>query len=521
MGKVKFINAAQAAELIRDNDSVCVNGFLMANAAEEVFKAIESRFLTTGHPKNLKLMFTGSVGDGTERGINHFAHEGLIRECFGAHYGVMRTLSPLILGNKIKAYNVPQGITIHLYRAMGSHLPGVISHVGLNTFVDPDLEGGKLNDISDEEYVRKIQVDGKDYLFYKNPGKIDVAVIRGTEADEDGNISFRKEALKLDSIPIAIAAKNSGGKVIVQVERIVRRGTLDPKEVVIPRIWVDCVCVIQDKVNHMQTGATQFDEDFASSSAYFERPRVNIPFSIRKIIARRCAMLLGNDDFVLNYGIGMPELVSAVLGEEGVSDKYVTTIESGVVGGIAQAGLDFGVARYPEALIDAPYQFDFYQGGGIDMAFLGLAECDKDGNINVSKFGRTIVTGSGGFIDIAQNSKSVVFCGTFMAKGSEIVVKDGKLDIVKEGTGSKFVERVQQVTFSGKYASKSGQKVYAVTERALFQLGESGWILKEVAPGVDIQKDILAHMKFQPEVPDHVKLMDSRIFMEKAIGLSI
>lgn len=521
MTRVKFIRAEEAAQMIPDNASVCVNGFLMTNAAEELYKAVENRFLETGHPQNLKLMFTGSVGDGSERGINHFAHEGLIRECFGAHYGVMRKLSPLILENKIKAYNLPQGITVQLYRAMGAHQPGIISHVGLGTFADPDLDGGKLNEISDEDFVKKIEIDGKPYLYYKTPGKIDFALVRGTEADEDGNISLRKEALRMDTIPVAIATKNSGGKVIVQVERIVRRGTIDPKAVALPRNMVDYVCVTQDMKNHMHTQITQYNEDFVSSAGYYVKAKTVLPLNAKKVAARRAAMLLDKNDYVLNFGVGVSDMVSVILDEEGIAEHFVQTAESGITGGISQSGGDFGVARCPEALVDVAYQFDYYQGGGIDTAFLGLAQCDKDGNINVSKFGNSLVTGSGGFGDISQNAKKVVFCGTFMVKSGELQLSDGKLNIQKEGSGVKFLNAVEQITYSGKYARQVGQTAYAVTERAVFQLKEDGWELIEIAPGVDLEKDILAHMEFRPQISSDLKMMDHRLFSEAAMGLTL
>lgn len=522
MSKVRFITARQAADLIEDRSNLCVNGFLMTNAAEELFKAVESRFLETGHPKDIKLMFTGSVGDGSERGINHFAHEGLIRECFGAHYGVMRKLSPLIIGNKIKAYNLPQGITVQLYRAMGSRQPGIISHVGLGTFADPDLDGGRLNAVSDEEYVRKIEIDGKPYLFYKTPDRIDYAMVRGTEADEDGNISMRKEALRGDSIPIAIAAKNTGGKVIVQVSRIVRRGSIDPKAVLLPRNLVDYVVVEQDPANHMHTQTTLYNEEFyradGARTAVQEPP---LPLSAKKVAARRSAMLLDRDDYILNFGVGVSDMVSTILKEEGVTEGFLQTAESGIIGGISQSGGDFGVAKNPEALVDVANQFDFYQGGGIDAAFLGLAQCDKEGNINVSKFGNTLVTGSGGFGDIAQNAKKVVFCGTFMVKPGKYRIENGKLEILEEGKGAKFLDRVEQITYSGRYARSCGQKAYAVTERCVLRLDQDGWTLIETAPGIDLERDILAHMDFMPMVSADMTQMPSCLFREEKMGLKI
>lgn len=515
---VKIITADDAAGLIKDNSSVCVNGFVMANAAEELFKAVETRFLETGHPKNIKLMYTGSVGDGEERGINHFAHEGLIRETFGAHYGTIKKLSPLILENKIRAYNIPQGVIIQLYRALGAGLPGIITHVGLETFIDPKYDGGKLNEISTEDYVKRIEIDGKDYLYYKNPGKINYALIRGTEADKNGNISFKNEGLRLDSLTIAIACRNSGGKVIVQVEKLVENGDIKPKDVVLPGILVDYVVVTKDKTNHMQTGGTYYNEDFLINK-HIDTEYAVRQLDIRKVIARRCAMFLNKDIRVLNFGIGIPELVSAVLAEEQAAENYVTTIESGIVGGIAQSGMDFGVAKYPEAIIDATYQFDYYDGGGIDMAFLGMGECDRYGNINVSKLGNT-VTGSGGFIDIAQNSKTVVFMGTFTAGGLKVNVANGMLNIIKDGKSKKFVNHVAQITYAGSYGYKSGQTVYVVTERAVFKLCENGFELIEIAPGINLDRDILQQMEFIPEISHELKVMDARIFNNNLMGLN-
>lgn len=521
MTRVKFISARDAVDQIPDNASVCVNGFLMTNAAEELFKTAEARFLETGHPRNLRLMFTGSVGDGSERGINHFAHEGFIRECFGAHYGVMRRLSPLILENKIKAYNLPQGITVQLYRAQGARQPGILSHVGLGTFADPDFGGGKLNEISDEDFVKKVTVDGRPYLYYKTPGKIDFALVRGTEADEDGNISFRKEALRMDTMAVAMATRSTGGKIIVQVERIVRRGTIDPKAVALPRTLVDYVCVVEDPRNHMHTQVTQFNEEFISSAPVCTQTAAPLPLNARKIAARRAAMCLRQEDYVLNFGVGVSDLVSMVLGEEGLKDHFVQTAESGITGGISQGAGDFGVARCPETLMDVAYQFDFYQGGGVDTAFLGLAQCDREGSINVSKFGNALVTGSGGFIDISQNAKQVVFCGTFLAKSGDIQVRDGVLDIVSEGSGVKFLDQVEQITFSGPYARQNGQRVFAVTERAVFRLTPDGWELIELAPGVDLERDVLAHMEFRPAISPDLREMDRRIFIDEPMHFTL
>ena len=522
--RVKFLDAEEAVSMIGDGAAVCVNGFLMTNAAEELFKAIELRFLSTGHPANMHLLFTGSVGGGEEGGINHFAHEGMIRECFGAHYGVMRQMSPLILQNKIKAYNLPQGVTIQLYRAMAAHQPGILTQVGIGTFVDPDQEGGKLNSICDKEYGRKVQIGGKEYIFYRVPAeKIDYCMVRGSEADEDGNISMCREALKLDTLNVVMATHNTGGKVIVQVERIVRRGTIDPKEVALPRSLVDYVCVCKDpEHNHMHTQITRYNHEFHTNTGLPKQVHYSVPMGARKVAARRAAMFLTKKDYVLNFGVGVPDTTAMVLGEEGLTSEFIMTAESGIIGGAAQGGGDFGVAAYPEAIVDAAHQFDMYQGGILDTCFLGMAQCDRLGNINVSKFGNTLVTGSGGFIDISQSSKRCIFAATFFAKAGKFSFENDQLNIIEEGQGIKFVNNVEQITYSGEFARREGrQKVYLVTERCVFQLVQDGWMLIEIAPGIDLEKDILEHMEFRPLISEDLRLMDRRLFREGLMHLKL
>lgn len=522
--RVKFLDADEVIGMIPDGASICVNGFLMTNAPEELFKSIENRFLNTGHPRGMHLFFTGSVGAGKEGGINHFAHEDMIVDCFGAHYGVMRQMSPLILQNKVKAYNLPQGVTVQLYRAMGAHQPGILTQVGLGTFVDPDLDGGKLNAACDKEYGRKVQIDGKEYIFYKTPtDKLDFCMVRGTEADEDGNIGMSREALKMDTINVAMATHNTGGKVIVQVERIVRRGTIDPKAVVLPRSLVDYVCVCKDPVhNHMHTQATTYNPAFHSNAGVPKKPTYSIPLSARKVAARRAVMCLKKRDYVLNFGVGVGDTAAMVLGEEGLTSDFVMTAESGIIGGSAQGGGDFGVAANPECLVDVANQFDMYQGGILDACFLGMAQCDRHGNINVSKFGNELVTGSGGFIDISQSSKKVIFAATFFAKVGKYSFENQQLHIIEEGKGIKFVNEVEQITYSGEFARKEGhQETYMVTERCVFKLVREGWMLIEIAPGIDLERDILAHMEFRPLIADDLKLMDSRLFGEDLLHLTL
>ncbi len=519
MGRVKFITSIEAAYMIQDGARIGTCGFLLTGATEEILLEIENRFLETGEPKNLSVMWASGVGDGgTVRGLNHLCHEGLLKKTIGGHYGLIKRMIPMVVENKIEAYNFPQGVLCQMFRDMAAKKPGVITHVGLGTFVDPDFEGGKLNEITTEDIVQKISLNQKEYLFYKAQA-IDVALIRGTEADENGNISLRNEALTLESLAVAMAAKNNGGKVIVQVQKRVKNGTINPKDVKIPGIMVDTVVVVDDMKNHMQTAGTQFNEDFISNRVVFEEKTKKLPLDERKIIARRSAMQVDLAKRVLNYGIGVPEGVADVLKEEGINEYFTASVEPGLTGGVALGGLNFGSAIGPEAIIDEPYQFDFYDGGGIDITFLGMAQCDSQGNLNVSKFGPKIA-GCGGFIDISQNSKEVVFCGAFTAGGLETKIVDDKLVIVKEGKVKKFIKEVEQVTFNGKYErERNNRKVTLVTERAVFEYRPEGLTLIEIAPSVNLEKDILGQMEFTPIVAENLKTMDLRIFRNELMGL--
>jgi len=383
----------------------------------------------------------------------------------------------------------------------------MITHIGLNTFVDPRLEGGKLNDVTKKDIVELIEIHGKEYLIYPT-FPIDVALVRGTTADKNGNITMEKEALTAEALSCAQAARNSGGIVFVQVERVVDTGTLDPKQVVIPGIFVDAVIVASDPKYHMQTFSVNFNPEYVGMKSNQKQEPVVLS-SERRIISMRAAKEL-IPGAVINLGIGMPEGVAQVA-EKG---SYTITVEAGPIGGTPAGGLDFGCSSNPEAIIDQPYEFDFYQGGGLDLAYLGLAQTDEKGNVNVSKFGNRIA-GCGGFIDITQTAKKVVYCGTFTAKGLEITCQDGKLAIVREGTIKKFVKNVQQITFSGDYAMEKGQSVLYVTERAVFKLTKKGMVLTEIAPGIDLEKDVLFQMAFRPIISDDLTMMEASLFMQE------
>ena len=504
----KVITVSDAADLIKDSDCVAVGGFVGISHPEELSIAIEKRFLKTAAPKNLTLVYAAGQGDGANKGINHFAHIGLIKRVIGGHWGLAPKIGKLATANEIEAYNFPQGIISHLYRDIAAKKPGTITHVGLKTFVDPRISGGKLNSKTTEDLIELIYLNGRQWLFYK-AFPINIALVRGTTADEDGNISMEKEAGSLEMLSLAQAAKNSGGKVIVQVERMVSKGTLNPWMVKIPAIFVDAV-IISKPQNHWQTFGEKYNPSFSGEAKIPQGFIPKLPLNERKIISRRALMEIEKNS-VVNLGIGMPEGISMVANEEGKIDIMKITVEAGAIGGIPAGGLNFGASYNPEAIIDQPYQFDFYDGGGLDIAFLGMAEVDKTGNVNVSKFGGRLA-GCGGFIDISQNAKKVVFCGTFTSGGLKVEIKNNKLNILNEGKCKKFVLNVEQITFSGEYASENDKNVLFVTERAVFKLEKKGITLIEIAPGIDIKKDILNQMEFEPVISKDLRLMGKCIF---------
>ena len=512
--KSKIVTAEQAIGLIHDGDTLVCSGFGVVGVPDELLLALQQRFEATQSPRDLTLIFGGGPGDGKEQGINRIAIDGLIQRAIGGHWGLVPKLGAMAMENRIEAWNLPLGVISHLYRDIAAGLPGNVSRVGLGTFVDPRLQGGKVNARTTEDLVSVIELAGQELLFYRVP-KPQVAFIRASISDPDGNLSIEREALAQDTLAIATAVKNSGGIVIAQVEYLCERASLPARQVKVPGILVDCVVQARPEY-HMQTYGTGYHPALSGQMRVPLDALPPMPFDERKIIARRAAFEL-MPNAVVNLGIGMPEGVADIANEERLLSYMTLTAEPGVVGGVSGSGLNFGSSTNATAQLDMNQQFDFYDGGGLDLAVLGLAECDARGNINVSRFGPKLA-GAGGFINITQNSRTVVFIGTFSAGGLKVAVQQGQLTILQEGKHRKFVEAIEQVTFSGEYAARLGKRVLYVTERCVFALTAEGLELIEIAPGIDLERDILSQMAFRPIVRQPV-LMDARIFRPEPMGL--
>lgn len=510
----KIITAKEASQLIPDGATVGLAGMGLSGWPEEIACAIADNYLETGHPHGINLKQGSAMGDWKERGVTRLGHEGLISKWSGAHVGSAFSLCKLAVEEKLECHCLPQGVIVNLWREIAAGRPGLLTKVGLGTFVDPRIEGGKMNKCTKTDLVELKEFDGEEYLFFKS-FTLDVALLRGTVADENGNISFRNESVLNEGLAVAEAAKNSGGIVIVQVEYLAKGGTLDPKDIRIPGILVDYVVQATDKNACWQTEGVYYEPAFSGQVKKSLKAIEPFKFDERKVIARRCAMELDKGD-ILNLGVGIPAEMGKVLAEEDMFEDIIMTTESGMVGGVPAALPNFGSAYNPEAIMVHGDMFDFIDGGGLDATCLGIGEADKEGNINVSKFGNRL-TGPGGFINITKSTPKVIFCGTFMGK-AKVKVGNGKIEILEEGTIRKFKESVEQITFSGKYKGEN-QKVVYITERCVFELINGKMTITEIAPGIDINKDVISNMDFIPEVSVDLKTMNPDIFCEDWGGL--
>lgn len=493
----KLCTADEAVLQIGSGTTIVSGGFVGAGHPEALTAALERRFLNTGQPTDLTLVYAAGQGDGRKKGLNHLAHAGLIRRVIGGHWGLAPRLGQMALDGQIEAYNFPQGVICQLLRDIAAGRPGCVTHVGLGTFIDPVNGGGRLNDRTCEELVERVQLRGRTWLLYHS-FPLHVGLIRATAADPFGNLVMDREAIIGDVLPIAQAVHNHGGVVLAQVERLLDRPA-PPQQVQVPGRLVTSVTVAEHQ-EHWQTFGEPFQagycEPASNAAGETESSLPPMPPDARRIIASRACDEL-TSGAIANLGIGLPEGIARIAAERQMLSDVTLTLESGPIGGIPAGGLSFGASLHPQAVIDQPAQFDFYDGGGLDFAALGAAQVDQHGNVNVSRFGSRFA-GVGGFVNISQNARRLVFCGTFTTDGLEIEIKDRQVRIIREGRIAKFVRDVEQISFSGHQARAKQQDVIFVTERAVFRLTPDGLELCEIAQGIDLQRDILNQMQFQP-----------------------
>ncbi len=525
----EFVTLEEAVSHVQDNMELIVGGFSTYGVAEELLEGLAARYEATGHPKNLTVITGITPGDKTERteylkglniGLNKIRAKGLVGTAKVGLLNDARAFSKAVGNNEIAGYLLPMGIVMNLFRTTAGGRPGLITKVGLGTYCDPRQEGCAVNEKARAQgsIVELMEIDGEEYMFYKafNPN---VCFIRATYADEDGNLSMAHEAVMGPELEIAVATHNKGGIVIAQVEEIVRRGTLHAKNVRVHSKLVDYVVKAKNRDNCRQNTdepihyRPELTGDIKTLSAAVKP----MPMGVRKLITRRAAMEL-KPGIIINLGVGIPAGIGSVAAEEGLGKGMTMSVEAGAMGGVVQEGQAFPGTANPEAIFTQTDMIDMIDGGMLDMTFLGAAEIDVKGNVNVSKFaGRS--NGPGGFINISQNAKKVVFVGTFAVGKPEIELTGSGMKIVKDSDQSKFVKELQQITFSGVYAMKNGQEIMYVTERAVFRLTPEGLLLTEIAPGVDLQKDILDKMAFAPIVSKDLKLMEPRLFSTGKMNL--
>ena len=513
-GRVPVLSAQEAVNYIPDEATLCVlgagGGILEATT---LITALADKYKQTQTPRNLSIISPTGLGDRADRGISPLAQERLVKWALCGHWGQSPRISDLAEQNKIIAYNYPQGVLTQTLRAAAAHQPGIISDIGIGTFVDPRQQGGKLNEVTKEDLIKLVEFENKEYLYYKAIAP-DIAFIRATTCDSEGYATFEDEVMYLDALVIAQAVHNNGGIVMMQVQKMVKKATLHPKSVRIPGYLVDIVVVDPDQTQLY--GGAPVNRFISGDFTLDDSTKLSLPLNQRKLVARR-ALFEMRKGAVGNVGVGIADGIGLVAREEGCADDFILTVETGPIGGITSQGIAFGANVNTRAILDMTSQFDFYHGGGLDVCYLSFGEVDQHGNVGVHKFNGKIM-GTGGFIDISATSKKIVFCGTLTAGSLKTEITDGKLNIVQEGRVKKFIRELPEITFSGKIALERGLDVRYITERAVFTLKEDGLHLIEIAPGVDLQKDILDKMDFTPVISPELKLMDERLFIDAAMG---
>lgn len=507
----KVIRAEDAISYIKNGDTLCIGGGGAGHAVpDKLMEALGQRFIKTDLPKKITILHPCGIGENNVRGLNHLAHPGLVDTVIGGFWGNAPKMGALCLEGQIKGYNFPQGVLSHLVRAIAGGEKGLLTRTGLHTFVDPRYEGGKANSETKKDLVEIINLHGEELLFYHNI-PINISFIRGSSVDVDGNLTMEDEVATFAMLSIAQATKVNGGIVIAQVKSI-HSTHAKPVNVKVPGVLIDYI--VEEPAQTM-TFLTDYEQAFIDREANYVTDTLELQ-GIKRTIARRAAMELPHKAFV-NLGYGMADGIPIVVKEEGMLDDITFMIEQGQTDGLIATGLNFGAMYNPAAITDDGYQFDFFHGGGLDICFLGFAQIDRDGNVNASRFGN-IITGCGGFIDISQHTNKIVFCGAFSAK-ADVIVHEKGLTINHPGKIIKFLEEVEQVTFNGKQAFGKGQDVIYCTERAVFRLTENGMELMEIAPGVDLEKDVLSMMDFKPLIHPNLKIMDNKIFESGLLNL--
>lgn len=510
----KVIGVREAVGLVRDGSTVLIAGSGAGHALPQRFiDELAAVYAEEGRPRDLITVRVVGIGDFADRGFSQLGLPGLMRRTIGSNIGNEPRLGALVEANEVEAYSFPQGVLSQLMREIAAGRPGLVTHVGLGTYVDPRQTGGKQNAATTEDLVEVVTLRGREWLLY-HAFPIDVAVIRGTTADEDGNLTMEGEAVQGEMLAMAMAARNSGGIVIAQVRQLATRGSLRMRDVKVPGALIDHVYVDPEQ---WQTYITQDSPYYAGSLRRPVRPEPPLPLNVKKVLARR-SLLEFPRGAICNLGFGVSQLIGRVAWEEGITDQLVLTVEQGIFGGVPVAGNEGGAGFNYQAMIDQPYMFDFYDGGGLDVASLSFAEVDAEGNVNVHAFeGR--VRGPGGFPNISARTRKICFVGTLTARGLDVEVRDG-IHVVSEGSLGKFVPRVRQISFNGHLARERGQEVRYITERAVFALEDDGLVLIEVAPGIDVEREVLGQMGFRPRVADDLRRMDRRLYATGPMGLA-